>query len=304
MIEGSISFGSRACAASHRLERRRRAPLGSIWGERREPEQEAALNVEGRHQFRGNLAEQPLAEILYKIYRHRVPGVIEAVRGDDVKRVFLRGGYVVGALSSDLSESLGHYLLNSGRISREDFRRTMRERRASGKRYGALLVEAGLLSPADLHAAVQEQMAEILWNLFSWTAGQITFNIGEFSDPVPVLTHIPLRQAIKEGVKRMPDARELLSRIGGKQTRLEICYELEDLVETCLDSEEYELISSVDQDKTLIDLCTGGPFDIRLNGLLLYSFWVLKLVRRIEGTAKPSSGSIKIRLSTGQRFTE
>ena len=101
-------------------------------------------------QYRGNLAETTLPEMLYTIDRFRVPGVIWASHGKDervVKRVFIRDGYVVHASSTDRNDSLGVHLRRTGRITLEQFERVTRAREETTKRFGTLLVEERLLSP-------------------------------------------------------------------------------------------------------------------------------------------------------------
>jgi len=251
--------------------------------------------LQKKYQFRGDLTEQPLAEMLMKIYQYRVPGVIELTHDDIVKRIYVRRGFVVYATSSELKDSLGSYLLETGMLSRDDFRRTMRERRGSKKRYGQILVDRNLLAPADLYDTVRHQTAEILWGLFDWETAEVTFSVGDYSDPAPTAIQIPLRQVVKAGVRRSDGSRGLLARVGNKETVLESDFEFEDLVEVALDREEYELLTLVDGERTLLDLCSEGPFDTLTNGRLLYAFWVLRMVK---GSSPSTSGSIKIRLQT------
>ena len=249
-----------------------------------------------RYQYRGSLEDQPLAEMLFVIHQYGVPGVVEAIRGETVKRVYLRHGHIVFASSSEIKESLGYFLLASGMISREDFRSTMRERRESDRRYGSLMVERGLLSPADLHRSIRRQTAEVLWNLFSWDDGEVTFSIGDFDLPSPTAIHVPVGQAIKEGVKRVKHARGLLSRIGAKDTVLKAHYGLEAAVEAALEHHEFSLLKMVDGEKTLYELCAEGPFDAVTNGKMLYVFHVLQIIRSVE--KESNSGAIKVKLKS------
>src|SRR3954451_20135096 len=86
----------------------------------------AVPTVENSFQYRGDLAQSALPEILYTIDRFQVPGVIEASREGVVKRVFIKEGNVVHATSTDRNDSLGTYLQKSGALSPEEFLETMR----------------------------------------------------------------------------------------------------------------------------------------------------------------------------------
>jgi hypothetical protein len=278
------------------------AVLASARGGRGSQISEGAIESQGtgtperRFHYRGDLAHEPLPELLYAVYRYRVPGVIQASSEQVVKRIYVKDGNIVHAVSSDRQESLGHHLLSNGHISREDFLATMRARSSSDERYGELLVERDILAPADIYRAIRLQSAEVVWDLFTWSKGEVAFAVGEFPEPSTIEIQIPVRQAIKEGIKRISDARPLLGHIGKRDTVLEASYRVDDLIEVALRADEYQLLKLVDGKRTLFELCSEGPFDSATNGKLLYAYYVLRFVRR-SGQKEPS-GAIKLRLSS------
>ncbi|HEY4564455.1 MAG TPA: DUF4388 domain-containing protein [Thermoanaerobaculia bacterium] len=271
--------------------------------------------VENSFQYRGDLSQTALPEILYTIDRFQVPGVIEASREGVVKLVYIKEGNVVHATSTDRADSLGSYLQRGGIISPDLYLETMRERERTNKRYGVLLIENGILSPADVYRAIRKQIEAIVWSLFYWQDGSVIYSIGELPHLDAVRIQIPMRQVILQGIKRAPDAKALVARLGRKETVLEPCYKTEQLIELALDGDEYKLLSLVDGRRTLYDICTQGPHSAAENGKVLYAFQVLQLVRcltpaaeaqpeprREEGTG--ATGAIKIRFKTqGDKFS-
>ena len=99
--------------------------------------------------------------------------------------------------------------------------RSARARETTTKRFGVLLVEENLLSPGEVYAAIREQIEGIVWSLFYWQQGQVTYSAGEFREDDMVQIQLSLREVIFEGIKRAPDARQLLARLGGRDTVLE-----------------------------------------------------------------------------------
>lgn len=268
--------------------------------------------VENSFQYRGDLSQTALPEILYTIDRFQVPGVIEASREGVVKQVFIKEGNVVHATSTDRSDSLGSYLQRSGVLSPETFLETMRERERSNKRYGVLLIEHGLLSPAEVYRAIRKQIEAIVWSLFYWQDGSVIFSIGEFRETDSVRIQLPMRQVILQGIKRAPDAKTLVARLGRKETVLEPCYKTEQLIELALDGDEYKLLGLVDGKRNLFEICTQGPHSAADNAKLLYAFQILQLIRGAaaaastppEGQRKEVTGAIKIRFKTqGDKFS-
>ncbi|HVT61413.1 MAG TPA: DUF4388 domain-containing protein [Thermoanaerobaculia bacterium] len=262
--------------------------------------------VDNSFQYRGDLAQTALPEILHAIDRFQVPGVIEAQRGGITKRVFIREGNVVHASSTDREDSLGRYLELSGTLSRELFAATMRERERSNKRYGVLLMEQRLLSPGEVYRAIRKQTEAIVWSLFYWQDGSVTFSIGDFREPDSVHIQLPMRQVILHGIKRAPNAKALVARLGRKETVFESCYQVEELIEIAMDADEYSLLQLVDGRRNLVEICTQGPHPAAENGKLLYAFQVLQLIRQapvagpvsVRSKGRESSGAIKIKFKT------
>ncbi len=267
--------------------------------------------------------------MLYTVDRFQVPGVIEAERDEVIKRVFIREGNVVHASSSDRGDSLGAYLQRTGKLTAEQFAETMRARSEEGvgKRYGELLIEAGLIPPAGIYEAIRKQIEAIVWSLFYWQDGEVRFQIGSFQAHSGVRIQLPMRQVILQGIKRAPNAKALVARLGKKETVFEACFKTEELIEAALDTEEYRLLELVDGRRSLYEICTQGPLSPAENAKLVYAFQVLRLIRRQEAkeaavpeaetpdqaseavgadaAAAPESGRkvIKIRFKTaGDRF--
>jgi hypothetical protein len=261
--------------------------------------------------------------MLLTVDRFQVPGVIEAERGGVVKQVFIREGNVVHASSTDRDDSLGSYLQRTGKITAEQYSATMAERAAANKRHGELLIELGLISPAGIYEAIRKQIESIVWSLFYWQEGEVRFRIGTFQTPGGIRIQLPMRQVILQGIKRAPNAKALVARLGKKETVFEAAFTTEDLIQAALDPDEYRLLGLIDGRRTLYQVCTEGPMSPAENAKLVYAFHVLRLVRRQESAAatlahpraaageavrpavrEPERKAIKIRFKTGgDRFT-
>jgi len=254
---------------------------------------------ERMHHYRGDLRSTALPEMLAVIHQIRVSGVVHAICGEFSKKIFLESGYVVHASSSDLADSLGSFLRRSGRLSDGQFNTAMQKRGESGRRLGEVLVEQGVLSPAQVYEAIREHIENIIWSLFSWEEGEVSFELGEPDLEGVVRIQIPLRQVILQGVKRAANAKSLVQRMGGREALFDPHFRFEDLIELALEDAEYGLLAQVDGKKTLYELCTQGPLSAADNARMLYAFFVLGLLRRSETQPdRVPSGGIKIRLKS------
>jgi hypothetical protein len=236
--------------------------------------------MESQHRYQADLAQTALPEILISVYRHGIPGVLHFTRDQVLRRVYVRSGVVVHATSNDLNDSLGGFLLQSGRLTMEQFRSTMEMRASASVRYGAVLVERRLMPPSAVQHAIREQVESILWSLFSWEAGSVTFEIGEARPEEAVPLVLSLRSVVLEGIKRTPNAKALVSRLGQKDTVFEPHFQTDELIDVGLNEQEYALLTMIDGRRSFLDLCSAGPLPPADNARMIYAFSVLGLVQK------------------------
>lgn len=254
---------------------------------------------DSRFEFRGDLASTPVPEALFTIHRYRVPGVLTVARGGTEKRIFVWAGAVVFAASNDRQDSLGEYLVRAGRISREDHDRTVSDlvSAAGTRRHGALLVEAGLIDPREMAEAVSGQVRSVVFSVFDWDEGTVTFRAGQYATEELVRLNLPTRRTILEGVKATSDVKKVVSRIGPSWSVYESGPAPPDFADIGLSDDEVGFLNRVDGSRTVKELVGLGPSDPGGNVRLLYAFSVLKLISKRDLTAR--GGIRKIQWRTG-----
>jgi len=245
-----------------------------------------------KFQFRERLEDTALPEMFANIYRHKVPGLFEISHDGVSKRIYIAEGSVIHAASTRRKDWLGPHLYRAGQLTREQLEETMREGERTGRRYGQLLVEQGLLSPRELYAAIRSQMEAIVWSVFTWKTGEVVFEIGEWNEPQMIKIHLPMQQVIVGGIKKVPEAKALVARLGKKSAVFRPSHCTEDLIRVALDRDEYALLKLVDGRRSLYEVCDEGPFLMAENARLLYAFRVLQLIEPLPDEA---SGAVKIR---------
>jgi hypothetical protein len=256
--------------------------------------------VEGKFQYTGDLAQEPLPEVLRTIHFYRVPGVLTLESGAVTKKVYLLGGNIIFATSTDRSESLGEYLRNAALISSGELKASIGRRDLEeGRRHGELLVEMGILTEEQLRQIVTEQVKALLYAAFSWEQGTVTFEIGRFRTDEIIRLDLPTPQAVLDGIRRMSDPRRCVSRLGPSWTIFERAEQPPEMREVTFTPAETALLARVDGQRSLRDLITMGPGDLGANAKLVYAFWVLRLVTRRE---IPSSGIRRIQWKTSGRL--
>lgn len=238
--------------------------------------------------FQSDLAQTPLPEILVTVHRYKAPGVIECRRGEASKRIYLDRGQIIFAATNQTSESLGDRLLAAGRITRRQYDESLKLARQSGKRHGLTLVDMNILTADELFVAVRDQIEAILWSIFGWDSGAVTFVPGRDKHLEFVKVEIPVPRAVMNGVRRMPDARALVARLGTKAT-------LFTQIETPADfltADERVLLDAVDGRRMLYELVNTPPLAAGENARILYGLFALQLI------AQKQPRGIKVQLKT------
>lgn len=252
--------------------------------------------AENEFVYRGDLAETPLPEMLATIHRYGVPGVMEFSRGEETKRICFVDGDVIFATSSNREESLGDFLLAEGRITKAQYRISSDELiRSPGKRHGTILVQMGFLRPDELGAAVREQIQAILWSLFNWTEGEVTFRVGRFRDDEVIKMKIPTPQAILSGCKNISDGKSVTTRLGSRHAVFHPLPRPDHLENLKFEADEQQLLDMVDGKRTLVELCEQGPLNPGMNARIVYAYTVLHLIERDR--SKESGIKIQVRSS-------
>lgn len=242
--------------------------------------------------FRGDLESDSLPEILATIQRHGVPGVLECTKEDVSKCVYFATGDIIFATSTDREESLGESLLRDGLITKDELRLSSDElKRTPGRRHGTVLVQMGFLEPHELGSAVRKQVQAIVWSLFTWTSGSVTFRVGKFRDDEVFKIKIPTAKAILEGCRFLADPKDVTARLGGRGSVLQPVKRPPNLGDLVLEDEETQLLVLVDGSRTLYELCEAGPLNPGINARILYALLAIRLI----GPDK-ASGAVRIQV--------
>ena len=226
----------------------------------------------------GRLERTSLPEILVRLCRDQVTGVLHMARGTIERTLHIKEGKCVFATSNAVDDGLIAHLLRRGVISLSDREETAR-RLLSNKRVGTILLEMGVIDEGDLRATVREQLSEIVFDTFRWDRGDFQFLAGE----LPTVEEITLTRSLEDlmfsGVRRVTSWSRVREGCGGLGARLVLLPEyLSVLDKMTIGPEEWELISLLKTPKTVVQICRESMLgDFRSCQIL----WALRLLDAI-----------------------
>ena len=148
-----------------------------------------------------------LPALLVGLRKSGESGVLE-VRADGVcTRIFFRDGEPVFAEGGALRETLGRMLLQRGALTEAEYllvieRMTERLMESETTRMGEVLVELGLLTPAQVFAALSEQVREKIIGCFHWERFSHSFEPADaIAEELSAYPRVPLEALVLAGLR-------------------------------------------------------------------------------------------------------
>ena len=132
----------------------------------------------------GTLHDFSLPDILQLISIQKKTGVLTLKSDKDVVTISFLNGEIVSAdsLHKRVEDRLGHVLVKSGRLSREDLGRALDMQKQTLQRLGHILVRENFMTKEALQESLQSQVAQIIYRLFRWRDGDYSFSPEETID--------------------------------------------------------------------------------------------------------------------------
>ncbi len=161
-----------------------------------------------------------VSEEVRQIRRESWTGVLALAQGDVAKGLYFLDGEIVFAASTVEEDRLGANLYRIGRITEVQFRAAMTAVQTPGRRLGQALIEAGVLRPEELAAAVMGQAERIVLSVLRWTSGRLQRRAMERPLPADLILELKTGRLLLLGSRLFPDPRRLEPVLGGLGTRL------------------------------------------------------------------------------------
>jgi DNA-binding response OmpR family regulator/tetratricopeptide (TPR) repeat protein len=218
-----------------------------------------------------------LPELLVDLHQERETGVLEICAEDIRTNITVHRGRPVFAEGGSLRQTLGRLLLQRGEISEEDYVRVIERMtesliRNESVRMGEVLVELGILAPADVFEALALQVREKILACFQWERFDFAFRpLDEVSQELSPFRCPPVEALVLEGIRTHFDAERLRPLLRPHAERFPVV--AGDPGELALrfrmSATEQRLVHRIDGTRSLAALRRDGPLDSLHAGQLL-----------------------------------
>jgi hypothetical protein len=229
--------------------------------------------------LRGEIATTPIPVLMQSLQRSRETGILTFRNADFTKSIYMLEGRIVFAGSTDPDERLGESLLLRGKITARHYIEASKLIRP-GRRLGAILVELKALEPDDLIPAVQDQIRDIVLELFTWTRGTYEVIFKELDPASLVSVNVGTTEnLILEGIRRIRAWSSVQKGIGSIEAVPVAPEGVDGAHRLELSEEELQVLSHVNGRQTIEQICQVSYLSSFETCRILWALQVLGMVK-------------------------
>lgn len=218
--------------------------------------------------MRGDLDQINLADIFQTLAMSQLRGVLRVRNALDERQVYCSNGYARILVPNRVTlRRLGQRMVQAGVLSSADLRSALVAQKKERLPLGQLLVRDGLISEEDLDEMVGMQVAEDLFSLFTWQHGTFEFfkgdgdgdRLGERFENCP---EYEINSLLLEVARRSDEWSTILQELGNLDEIPQRIAEPADM--DALDDNHRLVLQTIDGNSTyrqLADATTAGLFD-------------------------------------------
>ena len=238
-----------------------------------------------------------LPDLLLRICSLKQTGELRFVSAEAEKTVVVHKGAIVFAKSSSADDRLGPHLLKAKKIRFEHLTELSRFVTPE-RRFGAVLVENGVITPHDLVQGVIGQVRSIILSLFQWTEAAYIFAEKQLAKETIELS-IALPKLIIDGVRDVSSWRRIAQGIGSLDAVNQSSDGIDDSVRAAkLDPKELEILSDLRGPKTIAEACASSELSDFEVCQLLWAFmalgWLTPITESSEAPPPPRTSEPEI----------
>jgi tetratricopeptide (TPR) repeat protein len=162
----------------------------------------------------GSLQDVALADICQLLSMGMKTGCLSLTDRSNFGYVYFNKGRVIHASVLNRPDRLGELLVRNGVITRADLSAAMEaQAHEKGVRLGELLVKRGALTQERLQKFISLQIEEAVYTLFTWNQGSFHFDPDQMPDEGLFLVNIAAESLLMEGARRVDEWSQLQKKI-------------------------------------------------------------------------------------------
>jgi len=231
--------------------------------------------------LKGNIKDISLVKILVLLNRNRKTGTLAVSAASATKNIYMNMGDVIFASSTYADDRLGEMLLKAGKLTIEQYDKSVEILKSTGKKQGAILVELGYLTPKEIFWGLKYQVNEIIQGMFTLEDAEYEFREGDIPAQEVISLKMSMGNLIYAGVNRIINWTRIRSEMPDTDSILKLSEDPFSLFQDIeLSSQDKKILSLIDGKKTIKEIIDGswlGSFEALK---ILYVLWSLGIIEK------------------------
>jgi len=246
--------------------------------------------------LKGKIKDISVAKMLVLLNRNSKTGTLSVSNGSITKNIYLKMGDVIFASSTYADDRLGEMLLKAGKITIEQYDKSVEILKTSGKKQGAILVELGYLTPKEIFWGLKYQVNEIIQSMFLLEDAVYEFREGDIPAHEVIALKMSMGNLIYAGINRITNWTRIRNDMPDTDSVLKLTEDPLSLFQDIeLSPQDKKILSLVDGKRTIkeiIDSSWLGSFEALR---ILYVLWSIGMIeeaapRKEAGKAAKTRG--------------
>ena len=204
--------------------------------------------------IKGNLGLHRLSDVLFGIQRQGKTGELEIQTASAATRICFKKGDLILPASKQGDYSVGEILVGTGRITQDQYRRSLEMAVKTGKRQGTILVEMGYITASEMAEGIYSQAEKTIRDLFSLSQGRFTFNDGSLPESGVVALKLNVESLVYHGVKAIGDTDRIVNGCPPLDSVLYSLVEPHRRAKTLLSEDDKRILSLINGIRTVRDI--------------------------------------------------
>lgn len=237
----------------------------------------------------GNIRDISFVKILVFLNRSRMTGTLSLTTPSFTKKIHVRDGDAIFATSTKADDRLGEMLLKAGKITVEQYDRSVEQLKATKKRQGAILVELGYLTPKDLFWGVKYQVKEIIHSMFRLDEAGYAFQEGSLPTEEVITLKMSMANLIYEGVKQIESWTKIRSEMPDTDTVMRLTADPLNLFQGLeLSQQDKKILTMINGKRTIKEVIENSWMSSFDALKILYVLWATGIIE--QSTVLPAAG--------------
>lgn len=221
--------------------------------------------------IKGSLREAGLADVCQLLSMGQKTGRLSVTDGSRFGQIYFDRGRITFATIVNRRDRLGDLLVRDGTVTHEQLLEAVdAQAEQPDRRLGEILLERDLIDNDTLTAAIERQIEEAVYYLFTWKQGSFYFEPGNTPDSGEVLIRVNPESLLLEGARRVDEWSIIEKKISSMDLIFSVDRDRMELAAVDLTPNQKALLPLIDGQRTVEDLSEEAGIGEFETGKALY----------------------------------